>query len=294
MAGVSGGAHVSEGTPHVLAPLSGTPDVACGPGRRRVCIIGNSSVGAVYRAYAEGLVACPHHHLAFFARGGQSFDAIGLQGAMLTGFQVTSGDSADLRDYAEVVITADMQTPLQARDLLRDMEAAGYTARVRAAALRDRVSASRAMGLAACIARAFSGPIRVMSSTIHAGQRIGGIAELDAAAALVAAAALPFTYVPPPSALFGADGTVRPDYHSNSLNIAGLEPDRTLQPKHHERHYNLAGGALVLEHLLARLAPVQEGAKLASSSSSQAISAADGVTGDAGPAADVFAFAPKK
>ena len=77
--------------------------------RRRICVIGNSSVGAVRIALGDR-GAPGAYEFAFFASDGPKFDRVVLDGDCVAGFEVNSGGDRDLRGYDAFVLQGRLPT----------------------------------------------------------------------------------------------------------------------------------------------------------------------------------------
>ena len=219
---------------------------------RRVCVIGNSFVGALRRAYADRQLT-EGFEFSFFANGGDSFRRLTFEGPRLTGYFKHFGASPDMRDYDYFLVYADAPMPMDRLDVERGLSTGRFSAQVRAAALRGWRDQFHSFAIVSSLHAISDKPILLHSGNVHIDENVGSLADNQAAAAFMEAMIAPAIYVSFPSEIFLPDGSPDLKFYTGSLDILGQEPDREKLPAHHTVHLNLAGGTLVLKNILAKL-----------------------------------------
>lgn len=220
---------------------------------RRVCVIGNSYVGAMYRAYTAQLVAMAGFEFSFFASAGAGYYQVGFADGDIVNTPITSGGSPRLADYDRFVLYGDAPTPRSALEIHRNLASPVYSAQLRRTALSEWLARSASLKLSLALRRLVDRPILVLSNNVRIEADRGDLADYIEGSDLLSRWLHPALYVAPPLGLYSDEGRARPELYSGSLNVAGVEPDRNEQPDHHHTHYNQTGGALVLADLVERL-----------------------------------------
>ncbi len=217
--------------------------------QRRICVIGNSSVGAV-RVALSGRAPPESYDFSFFASGGDKYDKISLRGDRLVGAEVDSGGDPELASYDGFVVHGRFPAGFEARLFARSLASARYSARVRAAALNDWRSHYKSWGLGLLLHERYGRPVLALSRNIFASERAGEASERREGDEAMARLAAPLRFAPLPDALFEAEGRVRREFYSHYVNVHGRE-SRASNPD--EWHYNREGGGLILDSLLENL-----------------------------------------
>ena len=215
----------------------------------RVCLIGSSYVGAVYRAYTKSRKS-KSLEFSFFASPLNKLDEMDFVGNVITHAKVSSGGSPDVANYDLFVIFADLPIPHTLAFSEGRLSRGPYSAQLRAVALRDVILRTQSFKLLARLRAVTDKPIYLMSRNVpliipknqsrEAWEKGGLLFEQLLA---------PNFYIPPAPELFTEDLAPKPEYYLGSLNVEGVEPDREKQPDHHLDHLNQAGGAVVLAHI---------------------------------------------
>ncbi len=216
---------------------------------RRICVIGNSSVGAVRVALA-GRAPHPSYDFSFFAGGGDKYNKIGLSGDRLVGAEVDSGGDADLTRYDGFVVHGRFPAGFEGRLFERSLASARYSRNVRAAALEDWRGRYKSWGLGLVLHQRYGKPVIALSRNVSASERVGEAPERREGDEAMARLATPLRYSPLPDALFEADGRVRREFYSHYVNVHSRESRAATLD---EWHYNREGGGLILDSLLESL-----------------------------------------
>lgn len=217
----------------------------------RVCVIGNSMVGALARACIEEPVA--GYDFQFFARATKTYEALRFEGTILHDVAFSTTPDTDMAHYDTFVIYGDVPPPHTTARQWRSLSTGSYSRQVRQAAFHDWLHAFKSMRLAWELHDRLGKPIFCLSMNRSYQDKSGTPDEMDEGVRLLAEAMAPFGYIPHPDGLLGPDGHPDPAYHVGSLDVRGEEPDRTIKPLHHYVHFNRRGGALIRDQIVAWL-----------------------------------------
>jgi hypothetical protein len=216
---------------------------------RRICVIGNSSVGAV-RAALNGRPAPDRYALSFFAGGGAKYDNIGLSGDLLVGAEVDSGGDPNLAAYDAFVLHGRLPASPETMEFEAALVDGRYSRAVQALARLDWRQRYKSWVLGLVLAERFGKPVLAISRNVFASESVGDARERRAADATLARLLAPLRYVPLPDGLFEDDGRVKRAYFANPVSVSARE-GRAGAPD--EWHYNRDAGALILERLLQEM-----------------------------------------
>ena len=216
---------------------------------RRICVIGNSSVGAVRMALGDR-PAPSGYEFAFFASGGPKFETIGIADDLLVGAEVDSGGDRRLSTYDGFVLHGRLPAAFEALEFERGLGSERYSERVRALALADWREGYKSWALGLSLCARYGRPVLAMSRNVFASERAGSRAERATADATLARLLTPISYAPFPDALFDEDGSVKRPFYARYVNVHGREGSAASQD---EWHYNREAGGLILDALLSRL-----------------------------------------
>jgi hypothetical protein len=217
-----------------------------------VCLIGNSFLGAVRRAYESQ----PHHDkyiLSFFANAGSEFDKLGITDNKIVNAPHHSGGSHDVRDYDYFVIYGDAPTPLNCAVFYRGVSSELYSASVRSAALESWMAQFNAIKLVHALRKVTDKPLYLLSHNVNQVGNIGTRADNDEGMALLKPLIRPCHLIEFPGELFLENGRPKLQYYKGSLNVAGEQDDRSASTLRDRYHLNADGGALILGAIIAAL-----------------------------------------
>jgi hypothetical protein len=215
----------------------------------RVCIIGNSLVGAVLRAYQDRFPV-DGYAFSFFAHPGHEYETVGFDGTMIVNVPFSNGGSFDMADYDEFVVYGDLPTPSQAVQYWRSLSADLYSVQVRQSVFRDWVFLSKSARIMQELCRLAKRPVFGISKNNLLYDLVEAKSSCDEGELLIKNSISPNIYIPHPTFFIGVDNKLNPKYYCGSLNVLGVEPDRTVQPQHHHFHFNQLGGAIMLDRIL--------------------------------------------
>ncbi|HTJ65244.1 MAG TPA: hypothetical protein VL899_15700 [Alphaproteobacteria bacterium] len=236
------------------APSGATPDIDGGTSHprppRRVCVIGNSAVAAVHRAYKDGFVT-DGFEFSFFARNHPYFDEIAFEGTSISGCNFSSGGNADMLEYDDFVIYGDLISPSDPFKLDRLSSSRHYSLQVLNTVVRNRVVRSKSAWLSQALHEMTGKPVFLLSKNISLPTRIESNPDYELISTAIAAALAPGHYIPHPAALLSAEGRV--EFHKNAIGIGGSPHNPVKTPTYDTNHLNAVGGALILGHIVAHL-----------------------------------------
>lgn len=244
----------SHAAKSALSDAGRQTDDRAAPGRppRQVCVIGNSFIGALFRAYRDGL-GTDGYAFSFFASAGPKFEHIDFDGQAIVKALITSGGSTDLTLYDCFVIHGDLPAAHDAAKYAREMPEARYSEQVRRFAMRQQILKSKSARLSQTLSTITDKPIFLLSRNLNQPLSVGPEADSDEGAALIAREIAPATYIPFPPALFSEDRYPKAEYYNGSLDVFGEEPDRVAKAGHEISHFNKDGGVLMLAHIVEYL-----------------------------------------
>lgn len=220
----------------------------------RICVLGNSFVGALQRAYTTSTPEQGLSSYGFFASAWPEYLDLDVADGVIVKAAVSNRCSARVADYDACVVYGDLPGPDEAAAMWDSLPSRRYSEQVRAAALRCWAEGRHALRLARRLTDAGATRIALVSRNPDLTQSAGARETRSRGASLIEAAIAPFVYVPHPDELFDANGFPKAEFYKDSLNVAGEQPDRALQPAHHHTHLNAPGGKLLLTAVQRRLA----------------------------------------
>jgi hypothetical protein len=228
---------------------------ARGASHCRICLIGNSYLGAVRRAY-ESLPNRDKYTISFFAGAGSAFDKLGITENTIVNASHHSGGSDDVREYDCFVIYGDAPTPRNCIQFTNSIPSTRYSTSVRLSALDGWMSQFKTIKLVYLLREMTDKPIFLLSRNVNQSEDIGTPAENKDGIAVMESIIRPCKFIQFPETLFLSNRRPNPKYYQGSLNVSGEEPDRLKQPRHHHYHLNADGGALILSAIMTSLGEI--------------------------------------
>lgn len=216
---------------------------------RRICVIGNSSVGAV-RAALNNRPAPERYAFSFFASAGVNFDKIDLSDDLLVGADVDSGGDRDLSGYDAFVLHGRLPPSAEAMAFEATLADHRYSVAVQALARRDWRERHKSWTLGLALSERYGKPVLAITRNVFAGESAGDVDSRRRADATLAHMLAPLRFVPLPDGLFEDDGRVRRAFYANPVSVAARE-GRGSAPD--DWHYNREAGGLILDRLLQAL-----------------------------------------
>jgi len=218
----------------------------------RVCLIGNSFLGAVRRAY-ESLPNRDKYIFSFFANAGSDFDKLSIIDHKIVNAPHHSGGSNDVRDHDCFVIYGDAPTPLNCAMFDRGISRESYSSSVRSTAVASWLGQFNAIKLVHALRDVTEKPMFLLSHNVNQVGNIGTRAQNEDGVALLAPLISPCQLIQFPAELFLENGRPKQQYYKGSLNIAGQEADRNDNTLRDRYHLNVDGGALILSAIMVSL-----------------------------------------
>ena len=212
----------------------------------KVCIIGNSYIGAVRKAYQSGEVKTDPYDIAFFASPGERFKNVDIVDGEISNIYLGDNESKSVKDYGTVVVYGDMPLPSHVLFAFRRVPAEKYSRAVRKSCLLAWLLGFNSYRLVSALVARQMPKVILLSRNYPVREETGTHDERVDGVNLIQEMLESASYLPAPRILFGDDGKPRQEFYNGSLNVAGDEPDRTKQPFHHLDHLNLAGGQVML------------------------------------------------
>jgi len=217
---------------------------------KRVCIVGNSYIGAVKKAYSTKPSGDDDFDLFFFASAGTFFQNINILDGVLVNIYQGDDSSRRIVDYDITVVYGDFPTPRQVFLFANEARENIYSDQLRRARLENWFMKFCSYRLCLSLVELNGPRVFMLSRNYNISETILPQIEYDEGSTIIREHLASVTYVQAPHSLFSSSGQIQEIYYSKSLNVFGEEPDRNEQPKHHHNHLNEAGGRLVLTAIL--------------------------------------------
>jgi hypothetical protein len=217
------------------------------PSSTQVCVIGNSYVGAIKKAYQSGEMNTTPYSFSFLASPGAEFHNIKIIDGEVNNIRFFDGaTSKRVDDYGAVIVYGDMPLPADVLALFKRLPPDKYSLAVRKACLLNWLQDFTAYKLASALAARRRPRIFVLSRNYLVGTRVAARSERSDGVALIREMIRPASYIQTPELLVPDEGNLQNDIYSGSLNVLGEKANRAEQPIHHLEHLNLAGGKVML------------------------------------------------
>ena len=232
----------------------GGGEIAAEPAPRpRVCVIGNSYVGALYRAFEDPALTAGFD-FRFFASPMEQFVDVRFENGEIVGTRVDNGGPRALSDHDIFVIYAQAPGPRALIEGERELNDGRYSRQVREAALARWLRAFPGPRLMTALSQIVAKPIYMLSGNPRVEAEGGGSWALQARGEqLMNALIAPCCYIPFPRELFDEHLRLRTRFYRAPLNIRGQTANLKATPNFYLNHLNQEGGAAVLGAIVARL-----------------------------------------
>jgi hypothetical protein len=218
---------------------------------KRVCLIGNSYLGALRKALDSGLVNSEGYRFDFVASPGKEFRKLDIRdGKFLNAYISTLSDEFRIDSSVYYVVYSSLPSPQLLSEPLGESR---YSRQVREAAASDRIRMSAAFKFYEKLKRATSSPIIVLPGNPHLNSRKISVDTYIWASDCLRRE-LGESYHPLPNELYGEGFVPQPKYHEGSIDIASSAVDARRRPSHMNDHMNEKGAALVFNSLVDRIA----------------------------------------
>jgi hypothetical protein len=216
---------------------------------RRICVIGNSSVGAV-RVALSRRPPLERYDFSFFASAGAKYENVGLAGDLLVGAEADSGGDRDLSTYDAFVMHGRIPATWEAAEFEAFMRPDRYSRAVQALARLDWRDRHKSWGVGLRLAERYGKPTFAIGRNVFANECAGDLGARREGEAILTRTLAPLRFIPLPDALFEDDGRVRRAFFANPVNVRARPVPAHLTDLW---HYNREAGGLILDELLRAL-----------------------------------------
>lgn len=221
---------------------------------KKICVIGSSYMGAVYKAYDQDMQKSDQVEVDFFGNGRMSFGLIDIIDGDIKNARFRNSDNSAANVYDATFIYGDMLTPHDMVALEKKLRRTPYSSQVVASVKMDKVRQTESWQLYKKVKSATSKPVYILSSNIlletppltNEKQYNFGIRALEEALE-------PNIYHQFPRAIFTESFQPRDIYYKGSVYLDGKAADPNRHANHDMCHMNELGGKLILDSMIARL-----------------------------------------
>lgn len=218
---------------------------------KRVCVIGSSYLGAVYKAYEQRR---PNLKIGFdfFGNGRMSFGLIDVAEGQISNIRFFNTDNRKLTGvYDAYFIYGDMLSPHDLAMLERTSRKAGHSSQLIAALKEDTIRGTETWRLLDKLGKTVTQPIHTLSCNVmlNAGP-LKGEDEYNRNVAVLKTIVGP-GYHEFPRQIFSEDFTPKADYYKDSVYLDGQAADPQKHANHDLYHMNPTGGDMILDSMIA-------------------------------------------
>ncbi|WP_443751194.1 hypothetical protein [Asticcacaulis solisilvae] len=217
---------------------------------KRVCVIGSSYLGAVFKAYEQRRPDTIS--VDFFGNGRMSFGLIDVADGHVSNIRFFNTDNRKLADtYDAFFIYGDMPSPQDLAVLERASRKAGHSAQLIAALKEDTIRATETWRLLDKLGKAVTQPIHVLSCNVMLNAVPLKSEDEYTRNVTVLKTTLGQGYHEFPRQIFNDDFTPRADYYKDSVYLDGQAADPQKHANHDLYHMNPTGGGVILDSMIA-------------------------------------------
>ncbi len=226
----------------------------------KLCIIGNSFAGSVYRAYQLQSDEFRNRiRIDFHAAGGVNFKNIAVaEGRVVNARSIAVKHGNVIADYDAVIVYGPLPNPEEVAAMRWYMYKIGISSQVSDAAVMDSITASESYRLCRMLEPSGRSNILALSRNPRSNGDAVNPRRFSAAVRDIALGLGSIRYIPFPSFLFGPDYVPKFEYYKDSVRIDGSSGQSPTQAKQDIYHMNALGGGLVLGGILLALALAPE------------------------------------
>ncbi|MGW9820811.1 hypothetical protein ACUXK4_003388 [Methylorubrum extorquens] len=220
---------------------------------KKICVIGNSHLGAVVKAHRESAPELDYQ-FTFFGAPWPQFDNIAVVNNWIMGATFSYGDgSPEVTTYDAFVVYGGIMCAQQIAIKDDEMRDAGFSLAVRVATLRNQVHHSVCRKIVWMLHASSKKPVFLLSNNPLLNlPAITSSESFQSAEDLLRSASNPGRYLSFPSDLLGEGFLPKKQFFKNSVYIDGAERDDHFD-FHDNEHMNVMGGRLVLNGLIEGL-----------------------------------------
>lgn len=221
--------------------------------KKRICVIGNSYVGAVFLAYESSKSSLQGLEIDFYTAAGTDFPLMDIVGNSIVNVKFSNSNSMDgLGDYDCYFVYGDLLSPQGIVELERRLKSLAYSRQVINCTLADAICSAFSYRLCLKLKKITKSPVHLISHNVlqQSKLHLSGAEYFDALKVLENTLGGD-VYHAFPVELFDDNYVPKDIYHKDSVMING-KPGA--QHQGHDRyHMNAQGGALVLNSILRKL-----------------------------------------
>lgn len=221
----------------------------------KLCIIGNSFAGSVYRAYQlQSAEFRGRVRIDFHAAGGVNFKSIAVEEERIVNARAIAVKHGDcIADYDALIVYGCLPNPEDVAGMRWSMYESGISSEVSDAAVFDSISASESYQLCRMLEPFGRSKIFALSRNPRSNGGSMDQQEHDAAVGDIVAGLGTIGYIPFPRSLYDAEYVPKFEYYKGSVRIDGSSGQSPTQAKQDIFHMNAKGGGLVLGGILQAL-----------------------------------------
>lgn len=220
---------------------------------RKVCVIGSSYIGAVYRAYKANLSAPGRYDIDFYGHSHGGFSNAEIVDGEVRNVRFKSpGHSVDVREYDAFVIYGDLPAPHDLAKRVNHCVHIGASQQLMRTLVKDVVQPTTAVRLADTLVALTGKPVLMVSGNVviisKAKMKETHNALLES---LFDTALAPHIYLPFPRAIFDEEFLPDQRYYNGSVHLTGEKAEENTG--HDNHHMNEHGGLLILNAIMDRM-----------------------------------------
>ena len=216
----------------------------------RIGIIGNSYVGAAFRAWqlnpTFGSAAIDFH-----AAGGNNFQYIDVDdGRIVNARALAYPHCGNVGDYDAIFVYGTFPNPQELALLRRKLRKLAYSTQAIDLTVQDVMAASASHRLCRKLHAMYGGRVFVVSNNVPSNLAAIRPDDYERSLADIESFLRPVRYLRFPARLFGPDLLPLAEYYKDSVRITGAPPASEAQRKHDIYHMNPLGGEVMLRHIV--------------------------------------------
>ncbi|CAL4869165.1 hypothetical protein MMA231_03456 (plasmid) [Asticcacaulis sp. MM231] len=220
----------------------------------KICVIGSSYMGAVYKAYELDMQKSAQVEIDFFGNGRMSFGLIDIVGGEIKNARFRNSKNAATSVYDAFFIYGDMLTPHDMIATEKKLRRHAYSSQVVASVKSDKIKGTQSWQLYNKVKNVTSKPVYILSSNVmletpaltNEKQYQFGVNALEEVLG-------PNTYHPFPRTIFSDCFQPQDMYYKASVYLDGKAADPSRHANHDMCHMNELGGKLILDSMISRL-----------------------------------------
>ena len=232
--------------------------------RNKICVLGSSYIGAVYTAYREHKPATDRFTFDFYGHSHGGFSNVDIVDDHVQQVRFRSRKpTLPMSTYDAFVVYADLPSPHDISKITSACAAAGCSAQVTEATVRDVVRAKHSYSLYEKLVKSTERPVFLIScNVVSITQQKLSDERYKKNTELILKSLDPGVYIPFPDELFGENYAPRREYYNGSVLLTGQKAAEG-ESGHDNHHMNETGGWLVLKAIVERLDEAFAGRKAA-------------------------------